>query len=211
MTWAMSEDDEHHHDDCEGREGHRGRTKATEIRGDEGAQNVTQSISPPGHGCRMATGCRGAIAVTSRRHSWHSLPSCYRASLPRRDERTGPQPLAARPLHVKRGRAFGVPPTLRRHWSSNTTRLRARQPHQPKTPRVGTDAAPISSLCPCLLRSPNRKQTRTSSTEAEARDGPAAFRARGLKKFERPGLGQSHLIDPSVHAQIAPRHAPPPS
>ena len=70
----------------------------------------------------------------------------------------------------------------------------------------------MSSLCPCLLRSPNRKQTRTSSTEAEARDGPAAFRARGLKKFERPGLGQSHLIDPSVHAQsLAPMHAPPPS
>ena len=64
-----------------------------------------------GHGCRMATtGSRGVTAVTSRRRSWHSLPSCYRASLPRRDERTGPQPLAARPLHVKRGRAFAVPP-----------------------------------------------------------------------------------------------------
>ena len=64
-----------------------------------------------GDGCRMATtGSRGVTAVTSRRRSWHSLPSCYRASLPRRDERTGPQPLAARPLHVKRGKAFGVPP-----------------------------------------------------------------------------------------------------
>ena len=153
-------------------------------------------------------GSRGVTAVTSRRRSWHSLPSCYRASLPRRDERTGPQPLAARPLHVKaEGEPLQCPPTLRRHWSSNTTRLRARQPHQPKTPRVGTDAAPISSLCPCLLRSPNRKQTRTSSTEAEARDGPAAFRARGLKKFERPGLGQSHLIDSRLSTHKA---SPPP-
>ena len=172
-----------------------------------------------GDGCRMATtGSRGVTAGTSRRRSWHSLPSCYRASLPRRDERTGPQPLAARPLHVKaEGEPLQCPPTLRRHWSSNTTRLRARQPHQPKTPRVGTDAAPISSLCPCLLRSPNRKQTRTSSTEAEARDGPAAFRARGLKKFERPGLGQSLVIDhvcprtkPRPHACSAAIVAPPP-
>ena len=184
--------------------------KATEIRGDEGAQNVTQSISPPGHGCRMATtGSRGVTAVTSRRRSWHSLPSCYRASLPRRDERTGPQPLAARPLHVKRGRAFGVPP----HSAAALVVQHYSPPRQAAPPAENTTGGHgCRSGCLRLPLSPPRhNQTWTSSTEAEARDGPAAFRARGLKKFERPGLGQSHLIDPSVHAQIAPRHAPPPS
>ena len=107
------------------------------------------------------TGSRGVTAVTSRRRSWHSLPSCYRASLPRRDERTGPQPLAARPLHVKaEGEPLQCPPTLRRHWSSNTTRLRARQPHQPKTPRVGTDAAPDVFALPL---SPPLPESQTNS------------------------------------------------
>ena len=132
-----------------------------------------------GDGCRMATtGSRGVTAVTSRRRSWHSLPSCYRASLPRRDERTGPQPLAARPLHVKaEGEPLQCPPTLRRHWSSNTTRLRARQPHQPKTPRVGTDAAPMSSLAlvssaPRIATKPGHHPPKQRQEMVPLRSGP---------------------------------------
>ena len=144
--------------------------------------------------------------------SWHSLPSCYRASLPRRDERTGPQPLAARPLHVKaEGEPLQCPPTLRRHWSSNTTRLRARQPHQPKTPRVGTDAAPDVFACPCLLpeSQPNLDIIHRSRGKRWSRcvQGPRTQEIRESGAGTEP----SHRF-PSVHAQsLAPMHAPPPS
>ena len=156
-------------------------------------------------------GSRGVTAVTSRRRSWHSLPSCYRASLPRRDERTGPQPLAARPLHVKaEGEPLQCPPTLRRHWSSNTTRLRARQPHQPKTPRVGTDAAPDVFACPCLLpvtTKPGHHPPKQRQEMVPLRSGPEDSRNSRDRGWDRA----ISSIPVCPRTKPRPPHAPPPS
>ena len=168
-----------------------------------------------GDGCRMATtGSRGVTAVTSRRHSWHSPSSCYRASLPRRDERTGPQPLAARPLHVKaEGEPLQCPPTLRRHWSSNTTRLRARQPHQPKTPRVGTDAAPDVFACPCLLpvtTKPGHHPPKQRQEMVPLRSGPEDSRNSRDRGWDR-AISSIRLSTHKSPPGMLRRHRSPPS
>ena len=122
---------------------------------------MTQSISPPGHGFRMATGSRGVTAVTSRRRSWHSPSSCYRASLPRRDERTGPQPLAARPLHVK---AEGEPLQCPPHSAAALVVQHYSPPRQAAPPAENTTGGHgLRSGCLRLSLSPPLPESQTNS------------------------------------------------